>query len=292
MAEAENVPVSKPASKPNKAHKGLSTWLKKYWWAVLGVVLGVVAAVLVLPGFLASVSGSGGGTATTPGGGGTGTAGGSATGTGPSRGHKVIASLKSQIVKMQTALSNLTSQNKTLSSQLSAGTTETQKLQQSLTSSESQISSLASMLNSQKSSASSIQTRLNAEIAQLQSELAASTSSSAQKKITSQITAVKSDLKKAAQSSGAYVVQSGDTLSGIASRYHISLAELEHLNPGISNPNLIYVGQHINVPGSPTAPVSGANRYVAPQIVRSVPTDVLHPTTTTKTVGNRTHAII
>ena len=43
-----------------------------------------------------------------------------------------------------------------------------------------------------------------------------------------------------------YTVRSGDTLSGIARRYGISVQYLVNLN-GISNPNLIYVGQMLKV---------------------------------------------
>ena len=43
-----------------------------------------------------------------------------------------------------------------------------------------------------------------------------------------------------------YTVQSGDTLSGIASRYGTSYQKIAQLN-GISNPNLIYAGQRLRV---------------------------------------------
>lgn len=43
-----------------------------------------------------------------------------------------------------------------------------------------------------------------------------------------------------------YTVQSGDTLSGIARRYGVSVQYLVNLN-GIRNPNLIYIGQIIKV---------------------------------------------
>ncbi|HJT97759.1 MAG TPA: LysM peptidoglycan-binding domain-containing protein [Rhodanobacteraceae bacterium] len=69
-----------------------------------------------------------------------------------------------------------------------------------------------------------------------------------------------------------YVVQHGDTLSGIASRHGVSLAELEAANPQIHNPNLIYPGQHVTIPGQgggagsqPSAPVeNGAGNGQSP----------------------------
>lgn len=50
-----------------------------------------------------------------------------------------------------------------------------------------------------------------------------------------------------------YIVQSGDTMYKIAASYHISLSELEEMNPQIENPNLIYPGQKIYVPKSNAA---------------------------------------
>ena len=44
-----------------------------------------------------------------------------------------------------------------------------------------------------------------------------------------------------------YTVRGGDTLSMIAIRYHISLAELQSLNPGIVNPNRISVGERVRI---------------------------------------------
>lgn len=48
----------------------------------------------------------------------------------------------------------------------------------------------------------------------------------------------------------AYRIRTGDTLSGIASRYNTSVSALMRANPSISNPNLIYAGRTLNVPGS------------------------------------------
>lgn len=45
-----------------------------------------------------------------------------------------------------------------------------------------------------------------------------------------------------------YTVQRGDTMSGIAARYEISLTELLKANPSIKNPAMIYVGEKIMVP--------------------------------------------
>lgn len=43
-------------------------------------------------------------------------------------------------------------------------------------------------------------------------------------------------------------VQAGDTLSGIAAAHGVSLAALEAANSGISNPNMITVGETVAVP--------------------------------------------
>jgi len=53
-----------------------------------------------------------------------------------------------------------------------------------------------------------------------------------------------------ANGSGTYVVRAGDTMYLIAERLGISLQELISLNPQIVNPNVIQIGQVINVPNS------------------------------------------
>ena len=59
-----------------------------------------------------------------------------------------------------------------------------------------------------------------------------------------------SDKSSSGSGSGiTYVVQAGDTLSGIAARFGTTVAELVSLN-NISDPNLIYVGQVLKIPSS------------------------------------------
>ncbi|MGQ9898520.1 MAG: LysM peptidoglycan-binding domain-containing protein [Acidobacteriota bacterium] len=63
----------------------------------------------------------------------------------------------------------------------------------------------------------------------------------------------------AANSTGSqYVVRSGDTLSEIAARNGIDLARLIRANTQIQNPNRIYPGQVINLPGRQTPPQATA----------------------------------
>ncbi|NWG08007.1 MAG: LysM peptidoglycan-binding domain-containing protein [Chloroflexi bacterium] len=47
-----------------------------------------------------------------------------------------------------------------------------------------------------------------------------------------------------------YVVQYGDTFSGIAKRFGVTINELWSANPGIANINLLYVGQVLYIPKS------------------------------------------
>jgi LysM repeat protein len=69
-------------------------------------------------------------------------------------------------------------------------------------------------------------------------------------------------------SEGVYVVAKGDTLSLIAKRFGISLAELQKLN-GITNPDQIAVGQKLRVPaatsGSSATSTSGQGKTYAVQ---------------------------
>lgn len=54
-----------------------------------------------------------------------------------------------------------------------------------------------------------------------------------------------------------YVVKHGDTLWDIARAHGVSLAELEAANPQIRNPDLIYPGQHVNLPAAGTTSTNG-----------------------------------
>lgn len=63
--------------------------------------------------------------------------------------------------------------------------------------------------------------------------------------------------------SNTYTVQHGDTLSGIAQRFGISLAALEAANRQITNPNLIYPGESLVIPGGGAASSTGGSSSVA-----------------------------
>lgn len=61
---------------------------------------------------------------------------------------------------------------------------------------------------------------------------------------------------------GAYTVRAGDTLTAIAARFGVSPAALASAN-GIANPNLIYVGQRLTIPGASGATPGGATQPAA-----------------------------
>ena len=46
-----------------------------------------------------------------------------------------------------------------------------------------------------------------------------------------------------------YTIQHGDTLSGIAQQNGVSLSALRAANPQILNPNVIYAGDRVSIPG-------------------------------------------
>lgn len=55
-----------------------------------------------------------------------------------------------------------------------------------------------------------------------------------------------------------YVVKSGDTLSQIAVRYHLTLRQILDLNNGISDPNMIFIGDKLRISGKSTSPHTNA----------------------------------
>lgn len=57
---------------------------------------------------------------------------------------------------------------------------------------------------------------------------------------------------------GDYTVQSGDTLSGIAGTHGVSLQSLTAANPQIANPDLIFIGDRIQLPGAGAPDGGGA----------------------------------
>ena len=68
----------------------------------------------------------------------------------------------------------------------------------------------------------------------------------------------------AAVALAAYLVQPGDTLSGIAASHSVSLAAVEAANPQISNFNLIFAGQSIKLPSGSSAATAITGTQAAP----------------------------
>ncbi len=56
---------------------------------------------------------------------------------------------------------------------------------------------------------------------------------------------------------GKHTVAKGETLTSIAKRYNIGLAELEKANP-IQNDRMLQIGQTLTIPPIGTAPAAGA----------------------------------
>lgn len=64
------------------------------------------------------------------------------------------------------------------------------------------------------------------------------------------------------QSAFAYEVKSGDTMSKVASNHSMSLLELSNLNPGVTNLDLIYIGQKLNTNTNESQKVSSPVKVV------------------------------
>lgn len=65
------------------------------------------------------------------------------------------------------------------------------------------------------------------------------------------------------QSGGTYTVVSGDTFNAIARRFGLTSAQLQALNPQVTNINVIHVGQILRVSGNATLGQSGNNNPVS-----------------------------
>jgi len=74
------------------------------------------------------------------------------------------------------------------------------------------------------------------------------------------VNSAKSSTKETTSSVSVYTVKKGDTLSEIAQKYKTTVSELAKINK-IKNPNLIFVGQKLKVPGKPKANTTTAARY-------------------------------
>jgi len=71
-----------------------------------------------------------------------------------------------------------------------------------------------------------------------------------------------------------YTIQSGDTLSGLATKYNTTVGKLLNLNPNIGDPNKIYTGKTLNLGLSPAAGGNTTNTIITP-------TQTITPTKTT-----------
>src|SRR5258708_30318407 len=69
-----------------------------------------------------------------------------------------------------------------------------------------------------------------------------------------------------AQGSASYTVQPGDNLYRISLKFGVTMAAIQEAN-GITNPNLIFVGQVLNIPGgtgNPQPPTAAPAATQAP----------------------------
>lgn len=60
-------------------------------------------------------------------------------------------------------------------------------------------------------------------------------------------------------------IQKGQTLSGIAKQHGTTVQDLLKVNPSIKNPNLIYAGSSLTLPGTPASPVVAPGASGSPQ---------------------------
>ena len=74
------------------------------------------------------------------------------------------------------------------------------------------------------------------------------------------------------QCPSSYTVQSGDTMSEIAKACGLTLSDLSAANPQIADPDLIYAGQTIQIPGAPVQVVEAFTATPVPQLYAIPPT--------------------
>jgi murein DD-endopeptidase MepM/ murein hydrolase activator NlpD len=87
----------------------------------------------------------------------------------------------------------------------------------------------------------------------------------------------------------AYLVQPGDTLSGIAASHGVSLASVEASNTKLSDPNLIYAGQTVEIPsGSSAAQGSSSAQSSAATDSATQSTSSAQPSNSTGSTGSTT----
>lgn len=79
---------------------------------------------------------------------------------------------------------------------------------------------------------------------------------------------------QSATAPASYTVQAGDSLSALADRFGVDLDELQRIN-GISDPNLLEVGQVLVIPGAETGDAPVASSSVDLPVVRALPADTL-----------------
>ena len=99
----------------------------------------------------------------------------------------------------------------------------------------------------------------------------------------------------AAVALAAYLVQPGDTLSGIAASHGTSLAAVEAANPSFTNPNLIFAGQTVDLPegssaaqGSTTAPSAAPTYSGSQSTATQSASSYAAPSRTTASASTRT----
>ena len=83
----------------------------------------------------------------------------------------------------------------------------------------------------------------------------------------------------------AYLIQPGDTLSGIAASHGVSLAAVESANSQLSDPGLIYAGQTVKIPegSSATQGSSTTQSYSASTATQSASSSAPASTASTQT---------